>query len=373
MSVSRILLDGGVLEGGGQLLRNAVALSVLLSKPIAVNNIRENRKPPGLRPQHAAGLRLAAQLCSGQLTGGEPKSKSMKFTPGPINLSQTYLADPGTAGSTTLLLQVALPCLLFAPFDSRSPTELILRGGTNATQAPQIDYAQHVLLPFLHKHFGINAALDIHKRGYYPRGGGEVRVSVPSFVGPLRPLTLTERGVVTSIHGRARAVQKAAHSRLVASGIEPDIINIDAVRERNEDVVGAGSGVVLWAETDKGCRIAGSTIGAKGKDSSTVGEQAADELIRNLNEAGCVDEYLQDQLIIFLALAAGKSVIRIGPSTLHTRTAIWVAEQLTDAKFHVEEQEDGSTLLYCDGICYTSAKAAEAVSSIQEHTSQDST
>ena len=227
----------------------------------------------------------------------------MEFTPGPINLSQTYLADPGTAGSTTLLLQVALPCLLFAPFDSRSPTELILRGGTNATQAPQIDYAQHVLLPFLHKHFGINAALDIHKRGYYPRGGGEVRVSVPSFVGPLRPVTLTERGAVTSIHGRAyvaglprslaEQMQRAAHSRLVASGIEPGIINIDVIRERNEDAVGAGSGVVLWAETEKGCRIGGSAIGAKGKEPLTVGEQAADELIRNLDEAGCVDEYLQ--------------------------------------------------------------------------------
>ncbi|KAI9056695.1 RNA 3'-terminal phosphate cyclase [Trametes sanguinea] len=358
-----IRLDGSVLEGGGQLLRIAVALSVLLSKPIAIDNIRANRQPPGLKHQHAAGLRLAAEICSARLEGCDTGSCSILFCPTTKpQLSRCYIADPGTAGSIALLLQVSLPCLIFSPDPSIPPSGLVLRGGTNAIQAPQIDYTQHVFLPFVRKHFGLQPVLNVVTRGYYPKGGGEVHVSVPPVRGPLPAVALTERGPVKTVSGRsyvaglpkslAESMRTAATKVLVESNLHPDLINVDAVREKPSDAAGSGSGIVLWAETEDGCVIAGSALGRKGTEPAKIGRDAARELAANLAHGGCVDEYMQDQIIIFLALAHGRSRVRTGPLTLHTRTAIWVAEQLTDAKFHVEESAD-SAIIECEGIGYT--------------------
>lgn len=235
----------------------------------------------------------------------------MDFRPGAINLPGNFSADPGTAGSITLLLQVSLPCLLFSSATS-SPSTLSLRGGTNATQAPQIDYTQNLFLPFLRKHFGLDLLLDVRKRGYFPKGGGSVFCSVPPVRGPLPAVTLTTRGAVTSIRGyahvgglpahMARTMGEVATAHLMSAGVSPGLIDIAAVREKNEDVVGHGAGVVLWAETEGGYVLGGSTVSSKGLDLADVGEAAARELVRNLEHGGCVDEYLQ---VSFLCLVAG--------------------------------------------------------------------
>jgi RNA 3'-terminal phosphate cyclase (ATP) len=271
------------------------------------------------------------------------------FRPGPINLPGHYSANPGTAGSTTLLLQVSLPCLLFSSLSI--PSTLTLHGGTNAIQAPQIDYTQYVFFPFLRRYFGLDLLLDIRRRGYYPKGGGIVFCSVSPTAGPLPAVTLTHRGAVTSIEGHAyvgnlparmaTAMSEAAKAKLVAAGVCPDVIDITILRETGDRVVGYGSGIVLWAKTEGGCILGGSAIGKKGLDAAGVGEAASTELLRNLDHGGCVDEYLQvrvtsgiplipshvlfplqDQIVLFLALAEGESVIKTGPLTLHTRLTI---------------------------------------------------
>ncbi|KDQ60589.1 hypothetical protein JAAARDRAFT_554341 [Jaapia argillacea MUCL 33604] len=365
--MARVLIDGSVLEGGGQILRNSIALSALLRKPLSIHNIRANRTPPGLKNQHAAGLKLVACISSGQLTGAERDSTTVEFDPGPIQVSTGYSADPGTAGSTTLLLQVALPCLLYSS-KGTDPSTLILRGGTNASHAPQIDSTQHTLFPFLRRHFGLDPRLEVRQRGYYPKGGGEVIFTMPPIRGPLPPITLTDRGPLKSVkgfayvarlpHSIARTMQQTAKEALVSSGVDADMINITAVRERDTDAVGAGSGIVLWAETENGCVLGGSAVGMRKTDPAQVALAAADELARNIAHGQCVDEYIQDQIIIFLALASGESKVKTGPLTLHTRTAIWVAEQLTDARFVVDEAPDGQTVtITCQGIGLT----AEAV------------
>ncbi|KAI0807299.1 RNA 3'-terminal phosphate cyclase [Fomes fomentarius] len=369
-STEPLQVDGGVLEGGGQLLRIAVGLSALLSRPISINNIRASRKPPGLRFQHAAGLRLVAEICSARLDRCDPGSSSIDFYPqSKPRLSQSYSADPGTAGSIALLLQVSLPCLLFSPGSPADASTLVLRGGTNATQSPQIDYTQHVFLPFLRTHFGLAPQLQIVKRGYYPKGGGEVHLSIPPVTAPIPPLTLTARGKVKFVHGRsyvaglpknlADSMRAAAVTVLEEFGIDKKHIKIESVREKPADAIASGSGVVLWAETEDGCIIGGSAIGRKGTDPPSVGRTAARELTTNLAHGGCVDEYMQDQMIIFLALAHGKSTVKTGPLTLHTRTAIWVAEQLTEAKFHVQESETGA-IIECEGIGYGAGLSASA-------------
>ena len=272
----------------------------------------------------------------------EVDSTAIDFRPGPIQLPKMLTADTGTAGSTTLLLQVALPYLLFSPSENQAPESrsshevppsvLALHGGTNASLAPQIDYTQAVLFPFLSKHFRISRfspTLTVDRRGYYPRGGGSVRCTVPSISGPLPPIVLTERGQVNAIRGSARVgglplwiaqrMVSGARRALLENGIASTEISITPVRERDEDVVGAGGGILLWAETDNGCLIGGSAVSTREKKPETVGEEAARELVRNLSHGGCVDEYLQDQMVVFLALAKGTSIVKAGPLTDHTR------------------------------------------------------
>ncbi|RDB21493.1 RNA 3'-terminal phosphate cyclase [Hypsizygus marmoreus] len=412
-----ILIDGSVLEGGGQILRNSISLSALLGKPVSIRKIRFARTPPGLKNQHRTGLHLAAEIASARLTGATNGSTDIEFVPGRICLPGTFTADSITAGSTTLLLQIALPLLLFAPSSvaactsgsAPTPTlapapvqrsELILKGGTNATQAPQIDYTQHVFLPFFHRHFlpsspspspsSLSSSpkppcidLQIIRRGYFPKGGGEVRVHVTP-VSRLHGFSLMNRGRVLRVGGIAhfaglpmgvgREMVVGARRRLArvdelgdhegvnggeggeggGEGKGPRMA-IEYKRERNEDTKGAGSGIVLWAELEGGGVVGGSAVGRKGVDPARVGAEAAEELVRGLEAGGCVDEWLQDQIVIFMALAEGRSEVRCGRGglALHTQTAIWVAEQLSDAKFEVEEDSTGHTVIRCQGIGYT--------------------
>ena len=296
---------------------------------------------------------MVAEICSARTNGVHKASSEVDFSPGPIQLGKKYVADPGTAGATGLLLQVSLPCLLFsqptppssssdslpsptAIEESEEWTTLQLHGGTNATSAPQVDYTTNIFLPFLARHYNIHPKLKILKRGYYPRGGGLITFSVP----PLPPgatlpsITLTERGEITRIYGRsyvagtlpfrlATGMSNAAKTRLTSElGLNPKMISIEAMKDDAKDVGnnGSGSGIVLWAETGTGCVLGGSGLGSKGTDPATVGRDAADELIKAIKGGGCVDEYLQDQIIVFLALAKGRSTVKTGlPLTLHTQ------------------------------------------------------
>lgn len=248
------------------------------------------------------GLELVADICKAKLTGCSKNSTTIDFTPGPIRVSGSYTADPGTAGSTTLLLQVSYPTLIFSA--SSEASKLVMRGGTNAAQAPQIDYTEQLLLPFLRSHFGLDPQLTIAKRGYFPKGGGEIELKIQPVRGPIPAVTLTNRGDVTRIMGRAYVagyparlateIRDAAVSVLVDAGVSREIIDIAAVREKDEKVVGKGSGIVLWAETENACRLGGSsTTLRKGAEFASLGRAAAEELVQNIQHGGCVDEHMQ--------------------------------------------------------------------------------
>ncbi|XP_068096092.1 RNA 3'-terminal phosphate cyclase isoform X1 [Hyperolius riggenbachi] len=357
-------IDGSIMEGGGQILRICTALSCLLGLRVRVLKIRAGRSTPGLRcyflpslrPQHLSGLETVRDLCGGKLENGAIGSTEIDFTPGRIK-GGALTADTKTAGSVCLLLQVSLPCVLFA----ESPSELIFKGGTNAEMAPQIDYTTMVFKPIA-EHFGFKLDCDIRRRGYYPRGGGEILVRV-SPVKYLKPINLTDKGSVTKIYGRAFVAgvlpykmvkdMVSAAVRCIRRELRDLHVNIQGVQEPADKAVGNGSGIVIVAETSTGCIFAGSALGKKGVTSDRVGAEAAEILLRNLRHGGCVDEYLQDQLIIFMALADGVSQLKTGPLTLHTQTAIHFAEQLTKASFTVKKCEEANTdccIIECQGI-----------------------
>ncbi|KAK7049216.1 hypothetical protein VNI00_005817 [Paramarasmius palmivorus] len=332
-ALANAVIDGSVLEGGGQILRNAVGLSGLLYKPVAIQKIRNGRKEPGLKQQHRTGLELAAEITGAQLTGATNGSTEIHFNPDPErgHSSHHYEADSVTAGSTMLLLQIALPLLLFRR--EKSNVTLNLKGGTNASQAPQADYTQHVFLPFVRKNFGISVEMVFKRRGYYPKGGGEVHVRTETISGPLPGVSMLERGRVRSINGIAHfaglpnqvgtSMVKGALERLADGGYttsEDLPVNIQYRRERNDNTTGAGSGIVLWAELEGGGMLGGSALGKKGVDALEVGKEAAAELVKAIEAGGCVDKWLQDQIIIFMALADGKSEIQCGNQGLELHT-----------------------------------------------------
>ena len=317
-----------------------------------MHSIRAGRAQPGLRPQHLAGLSLLAQLSDGQLTGGAVGSCDVQLTPRAL-AGGAHTADTRTAGSVVLLTQTALPALLFAD----APSRVKLCGGTDAAMAPPVDYLRLVLLPLLRARLGVQAEVELVRRGFYPKGGGEVRLSVTPLAAALPPLLLRERGPLLSLHvhawcaggrtlAQAQAMADAAVSALGADAPSPQL---SVTRETA--ATGDGAGITLVAQSHTGCLLGAAAVLERGADPATAGAAAGAELCGAMRSGACVDAWAADQLIIFMALAEGSSqLLAPHPLSLHALTAIAVASQMTAARFDVQPCEGGTTcLVMCVG------------------------
>jgi RNA 3'-terminal phosphate cyclase (ATP) len=446
-------IDGSYGEGGGQVLRNAISYATILGKNIYIQNIRATRTNPGLRAQHLTGLQLCAAIVSPEadddrasLTGCVLHSQQVSYTSSSSTARQNddgdddndneekgekrqrlrqeynneppndvFIGDTKTAGSICLLLQAALPVALLArrrqtatATSTTQPLTLILKGGTNASMAPQYDYWERVFLPTLISQTGVplqNIQSTVIRRGYFPKGGGEVHIKVLPVTTSLQPIRLTDRGDISSIHIRsyhagtitaemAQLMTNAALQELLidnnndydngssssSSSTSSLLLNniiptVEIVHETT--AIGSGYGILIVAETTTGCRLAGSALGTirsnnnnnnnnnrkrrtnnrnnaaylsdnnsnndailkqqqQQESAKAVGREAAQELVSTLECGGACDEWCQDQLILFMALAQGESELLTGSLTQHAQTAIWLAQRLTNVKFEIQ-------------------------------------
>ena len=352
------VIDGSLKEGGGQILRISASVACICGIDLKISNIRGGRAKPGLQRQHLMGIKLVSQICSGRLRGAELLSQEIVLNPAAI-AGGSYSSDIKSAGSVMLLLQVSLPCLLFA--DKKSSVSL--RGGTNASFAPQVDHTLLVLCPIA-KGFGINFNINILKRGHFPKGGGEVTVEIEP-VKKLSPLSLQEMGEVTDVVGvvfvAGNCPKKILHK--MADTVEALLakslpgVKLQLERQQNPHAMDNASGLVLSAVTSTGCHLGGSCLGSTSELPELTAEKAVEELLESVEHRACVDKWTQDQIVLFMALAEGRSVVRCGPVTLHTETAIYVAEQLIGAKFTIvpadqtkEDCRKYPCFIECEGI-----------------------
>jgi RNA 3'-phosphate cyclase len=330
-------IDGSFGEGGGQLVRTAVALAAITGTPTRVRNVRVKRPVPGLAPQHVAAVNAVAALCAGRAYGAVPGSLEVSFAPGRLR-GGAHRFDKGTAGSIALLLQALLPVMLAAG----DPVEATVTGGTDVRGAPPIDYLFEVLLRLLAR-AGATTVAATHRRGYYPRGGGEVRLAVQPV--RLRPLTLVDSGRPVSIRGISHAANLPAHiaERMRAAAIEemgsvsglvPDIEVKVLGPERAE---GSGGAIVAWAETENTV-LGSAAVAQRGVRAEALGATVGAELRRDLVSGATLDVHAADQILVYLALADGASSYTAREVSAHAHTAMWLIEQFFPVKFAVTPQ-----------------------------------
>ena len=324
-----IEIDGSYGEGGGQIVRTSVALSAVTGKSVLIKKIRQGRPKPGLAAQHAQAIRALGQICNAEIKGAEPGSSEVLFSPQEI-CGGSRRVEIGTAGSVTLLMQCLLPALLHA----EKRTSLQVQGGTDVQWSPSVDYFRNVFLPAL-SFFGGRAGLQLLRRGYYPRGQGEVLLEVePSHLKsahisyePFNPAQNRIMGISHCSNLPQHVAERQAASaieRLQEAGYEAEIL------QETGRLASTGSGITLWT-AGKGA----SSLGERGHPAEKVGRRAAEEMIQELASPAAVDAHLADQLIPYLALAGGSYSVR--EISRHTKTNIWTAGHFIEAKFEIRE------------------------------------
>jgi RNA 3'-terminal phosphate cyclase (ATP) len=323
-----ITIDGSAGEGGGQILRTSLALSLCSGAPVRFTRIRAGRARPGLMRQHLTAVRAAAEIGRAEVSGAEIGAAELTFRPRAVTPG-AYRFNVGSAGSTTLVLQTVLPALLAAS----GPSELVIEGGTHNPGAPPFDFLERAFLPLLAR-LGPRVTARLEARGFYPAGGGRLHVTVAP--APLGRLDLPERGEirersVTAVVANLPAA--IAHRELQAAaeilGWDRGALHAEVLK--NEP--GPGNVVTVAIESEHVTEVF-TGFGEKGVSAETVAGRAASEAKRYLEAGVPVGEHLADQLILPMAIGGGGSFSTTAPSS-HTTTQIDLIERLLGARIAI--------------------------------------
>ena len=326
-----VTIDGSQGEGGGQILRSSLAMSLVTRRPFTITNIRAGRKKPGLMRQHLTAVNAATEVGQAKVTGATLGSAKLTFEPGEVRCGDYHFAV-GTAGSTTLVLQTVLPPLLSAA----GPSTLRLEGGTHNPSAPPYDFLARAFLPLINR-MGPTVSATLVRPGFYPAGGGEFTVSITP-AASLRPIELLERGAIK----RVTATAKVAHLprsigerevRTIAKKL--NLADEDLAVEEIADSRGPGNIVTIEIESEHVTEVF-TGFGERHVPAEAVADKAAQQARRYLSVDVPAGEYLTDQLLIPLALA-GRGTFRTLGLSRHAGTNIAVLKSFLDIEFEIDE------------------------------------
>ena len=331
-----LVIDGSHGEGGGQIIRTSLALSLVTGKPFRVVRARANREKPGLRKQHLTAVTAAAEIGQAMVEGAAVGSTEFTFIPGNV-VPGDYVFDIGTAGSATLVLQTVLPPLMIAA----GPSILRLQGGTHNVHAPPYDFLERTFLPLVSR-TGPKILIDLGRYGFYPPGGGRFDVFIEPAIKPQR-LDLLKRGNIRARRARALVVNlpaSMAERELAIIKERMGFRNEELYPEISDNAISRGTAVMIEIESEYLTEVF-TRIGERGVRAEVIAEKAADEALSYLKTDVPVGQHLADQLLIPMALAGGGS-FATGPLTLHTLTNIEIIKKFLDVRVVINQSTDES-------------------------------
>jgi RNA 3'-terminal phosphate cyclase (ATP) len=326
-----ITIDGAQGEGGGQVLRSALTLSLVTGKKLEITNIRARRSRPGLRPQHLKAVEAAAAIGRASVVGASLGSTSLVFTPGTIQPGH-YQIDIGTAGSTSLVLQT-----IFLPLSlAQGLSKVMINGGTHVPMSPCYHYIDQQWLAIM-RQIGFDAQLTLLQAGFYPQGGGRLAAEIRP-CGAIKPLQLLERGALEQIRGISaianldRKIAERQRNRVLRR--LGDQYRLNDIRIVYLPSLSKGTMLLLVAEFEftQCCYFA---LGELGKPAERVADEAVDSLLAFLETGAAVDQYMADQLLLPLAFADGPSALHTSKITNHLITNAQVLRAFLSADIEI--------------------------------------
>ena len=328
-----IEIDGSAGEGGGQILRTSLALSLLTLRPFRLIRVRARRKKPGLAPQHLKSIQAAVAISNSKVEGATLRSQEIVFEPGEV-IRSNYRFDIGTAGATSLVFQtVCYPLAIKAAGSSVSIT-----GGTHVPQSPSYHYLSLQWLPWIQR-LGYEMQLDLKRAGYYPRGGGEIEAAIGVHHKTTPALLLEGRGAITELNilstytnlplTVAERQLKTAAALLRQAGLT----FTDAI----EEIPGFGAGcqLIIHAKFETGS-CAYFALGERGKPAEKVGEEAAARFLEFHRSSGAVDQYLADQLLLPAILQRNRTQFSCSKITQHLLTNTEIICKFCPVRIQIE-------------------------------------
>ena len=334
-AVDLLKIDGSTGEGGGQIVRLALFLSLIKGTPVELFNIRRGRKNPGLKRQHLHVIEALEAITGSRCQGARLGSTTIRFFPGPIKGGRVRI-DFGTAGSIPLFLQTLLPVVLFAS----NPVELTVIGGTDVPMGPTMEFIRHLYMPFLAP-LASRLEVKVIRRGFYPVGGGEVRLvchpkkarhafSWEEFLdyirvfGPIEPgLWDTPGPGVVSVASSSLKERRVAHRQAQrAMGLlEERLSEAPSIEIVYQPSASPGSAITLWFN-DPHRTLGADALGARGKSAERVAQEAAERLLDEYTSGAEVDRHLADHLVPWVGLRGGQ--MKVSRVTLHLETSLWL-------------------------------------------------
>ncbi|MFQ5496832.1 MAG: RNA 3'-terminal phosphate cyclase [Nitrosopumilus sp.] len=340
-SVEFLKINGEYGEGGGQIIRSALTLSCITKQPIHLENIRKNRKVPGLKPQHLTAIRILQKISNSKVTGAQIGSTELKFIPGNVKNIE-LVEDVGTAGSISLILQVLIPIVAV----TQKKLNLTIKGGTDVLWSPSIDYTRYVLRE-AYSRMGIKFSIKLTKRGYYPKGGGEINLQVfPSNVKSMlfsKRKTNNVKLICTFSKIPKEKIEKEIN--VIKKKLNDNRYNVKT-EIKNEEALDSGASLLIYSIDEN------SIIGVDSLfDKKIQGfDLDFDKFIKN---SLSVDENLADMLVVFACLGNGKTTFQVRKITKHLETNLFVTSKITGCKYGIGKLTDGFEVVI-EGISHSS-------------------